>query len=93
MTDDYQQLMLKVGIKYCGGCNPHYDRVAIVKRIADRLAGKVEIVALDHDQIDLVVAVEGCSTACADLTSFKDKAIRIVMQPENAEEFILQILD
>ena len=21
--------MLKVGIKYCGGCNPGYDRVAL----------------------------------------------------------------
>ena len=85
--------MIKVGIKYCGGCNPYYDRVALVKRIANRLAGKVEIVALDHGQIDLVLAVEGCSTACADLNSFKDKAIRIIMQPEDAEELILQILD
>ncbi len=92
-TDEYQQLMLKVGIKYCGGCNPYYDRVAIVKRIADRLAGRVEIVALDHDQIDLVVAVEGCSTACADLNSSKARAIRIITQPEDADEFIQEILD
>ena len=85
--------MIKVGIKYCGGCNPYYDRIALVKQIANRLAGKVEVVALDHDQIDLVVAVEGCSTACADLSSFKDKGIKIITQPENAEDFILQILD
>ena len=85
--------MLKVGIKYCGGCNSYYDRVALVERIADRLAGKVEIVPLDHGQIDLVVAVEGCSTACADLNSFKDKSIRIITRPEDAEGFILQILD
>ena len=85
--------MIKVGIKYCGGCNPYYDRVALVKRIANRLAGKVEIVALDHGQIDLVVAVEGCSTACVDLNLFKDKAIRIITHPEDAQEFILQLLD
>lgn len=84
--------MLKVGIKYCGGCNPYYDRVALAKRIEIRLAGKVEIVSLDHDQIDLVVALEGCSTACADLSSFKDKGTRIITQPEDAEDFILRIL-
>ena len=85
--------MLKVGIKYCGGCNPYYDRVALVKWIADRLAGKVEIVPLDHGRIDLVVAVEGCTTACADLSSVKNKGTRIITQPEDAQDFILQILD
>ena len=85
--------MIKVGIKYCGGCNPYYDRVALVKRIANRLAGKVEIVPLKHEQIDLVVAVEGCSTACADLSSVKNKSTRIITQPEDAQDFILQILD
>jgi hypothetical protein len=68
--------MLKVGIKYCGGCNPYYDRVALVKRIETRLAGKVEFVAAAHKQIDLVLAVEGCNTACAELSQFDSKKIR-----------------
>jgi len=84
--------MLKVGIKYCGGCNPYYDRVALVKRIADRLAGKVKIVALDHDRIDLVLAVEGCNTACAELSQFDGKKIRVITYPEDAKEFIQEIL-
>ena len=84
--------MIKVGIKYCGGCNPYYDRVALAKRIADRLAGKVKMVALDHDQIDLVLAVEGCNTACADLSQFDDKKIHLITNPEDAEKFIQEIL-
>ena len=85
--------MLKVGIKYCGGCNPYYDRVAQVKRIADRLSGKVKMVGLDHDRIDLVLGVEGCNTACADLSQFDDKKIRVITNPEAAEKFIQEILD
>ena len=23
----------QIGVRYCGGCNPRYDRVALVKRI------------------------------------------------------------
>ena len=84
--------MLKVGIKYCGGCNPFYDRVALVKRIERRLKGKVAFVsAAADDDVDLVLAVEGCNTACADLSSFDGKKIRIITQIEDADDFIREI--
>ena len=84
--------MLKVGIKYCGGCNPYYDRVALVKRIERRLQGKVEFVSAANDGVDLVLAVEGCNTACADLSSFEDNKIRVITQSEDANDFIKEIL-
>lgn len=83
---------MKVAIKYCGGCNPFYDRVALVRRIKTRLAGRVEFVAAGHEQIDLVLAVEGCKTACADLSHFDGKKIRVITYPEDAEEFFQEIL-
>lgn len=85
--------MLKIGIKYCGGCNPYYDRVALVKRIESRLQGNVEFVSAANDDVDLVLAVEGCNTACADLSSFEGKDIRVITQSEDADEFIQKILD
>ena len=83
--------MLKVGIKYCGGCNPYYDRVALVKRIERRLKGKVAFVSAADDDVDLVLAVEGCNTACADCSSFDGKKIRIITQLEDADDFIREI--
>jgi len=83
--------MLKVGIKYCGGCNPYYDRVALVKRTERRLKGKVAFVSAADDDVDLVLAVEGCNTACADLSSFDGKKIRIITQLEDADDFIREI--
>ena len=85
--------MLKVSIKYCGGCNPYYDRVALVKRIESRLQGKVEFVSPAHDDVDLVLAVEGCKTACADLSSFLGKTIHIITRNEDAGKFLLKILN
>jgi hypothetical protein len=84
--------MLKVGIKYCGGCNPDYDRVALVKQLESRLQGKVEFVSHENADLDLVLAVEGCKTACADLSSFDEKKIRMISQSEDAEGFIQEIL-
>lgn len=79
---------MKVAIKYCGGCNPDYDRVALVKRIEERLIGKVEFVSAENENIDLVLAVEGCKTACADLSAFKGTNIRFITKIEDAEEFL-----
>ena len=84
--------MLKVGIKYCGGCNPYYDRVALVERIVHRLKAKVEFVSAANDDVDFLLAVEGCGTACADLSLFADKNIRIITQSEDADKFIQEIL-
>ena len=79
---------MKVAIKYCGGCNPDYDRVALVERIEERLNGNVEFGSAEDEDIDLVLAVEGCKTACADLSAFKGTKIRFITKIEDAEDFL-----
>ena len=80
--------MLKAAIKYCGGCNPNYDRVALVARIEDGLTGKVEFVPLENENIDLVLVVVGCKTACADLRVFEGIKIRLIRKIEDAERLL-----
>jgi hypothetical protein len=83
-----QQSRLKVAIKYCGGCNPDYDRVALAKYIEKSLLGKVEFVSAEDENIDLVLAVQGCKTACADLNAFKGIKSRFISKIEDAEELL-----
>ncbi len=85
--------MIKVGIKYCGGCNPDYDRVALVRQIEKRLEGKVEFVSPENDHVDFVLAVEGCKTCCAELSSFEGKQIHFITQLEDAGKFLQKILN
>jgi len=80
--------MLKVAIKYCGGCNPGYDRVALADYIKNSLHGRAQFVALDSQGIDLVLAVEGCKTCCADLSSLAGKQIRFIASIEDAGSFL-----
>ena len=82
---------LKIGVKYCGGCNPNYDRVALVKRIEERLRGKASLVRADSDGISLVLVVVGCSTACADISPFEGLEVRVITCPEDAELFIRHV--
>jgi len=82
-----------VGIKYCGGCNPEYDRVALVEQIGCVLKGKVEFVSAQSEGVELILAVQGCATACADLTPFKGIQIKIITKTEDAERFIQEVND
>jgi hypothetical protein len=54
---------LKISVKYCGGCNPEYDRVELVEKIAASLTGKADLVSPESEGSDMVLAVQGCSTA------------------------------
>jgi len=82
---------VKVGLKYCGGCNPEYDRVSLVRHIEESLQGKVEFVKPESESVRLILAVEGCSTACADLSAFQGMEVRIIYNIEGAGRFIKEI--
>jgi len=88
MGDDGQ---LRIGVKYCGGCNPTYDRVALIKGIEERLRGKASLVRADSEGVSLVLAVEGCATACADLSPFEGLEVWVITRPEDAEPFIRHV--
>ena len=47
-----------MGIKYCGGCNPDYDRVALFKMIEERLKGHVRFISPEGADINLVLVIE-----------------------------------
>ena len=60
-----------IGIRYCGGCNPRYDRVAAVNKLKSLLPEMAfEAVQPDHDY-DSVVVVCGCDAACAKTDDLK----------------------
>jgi len=77
-----------VGIKYCGGCNPEYDRVAIVDHIKQSLKDKIEIVRPESEDVDLILSVNGCSTACADLKIFEGMEIHTITSLKDSNKFI-----
>jgi len=79
---------LKIGLKYCGGCNPTYDRGAMAQKITRELSGKANFVTTIDGSVDMVLSIQGCDVSCADLTPFKDYSLKIVNSIEDAEEFI-----
>jgi len=85
--------MLRVGVKYCGGCNPEYDRVALVEHIRERLEGKVSFVPSESEGVDVILTVHGCRTACADLSGFRGIETWILTGIEDGKKFVREIIE
>ena len=55
----------RVGIRYCGGCNPHYDRVALAGEL-ERALPELTFSPAEPDAAYLaIVTVSGCPVQCA----------------------------
>ncbi|MDR1835370.1 MAG: hypothetical protein LBQ96_06160 [Fusobacteriaceae bacterium] len=74
---------LKFGIKYCGGCNPRYDRVAEVEKIKERLRETLpdsEFIYVDPKELyDYVLVACGCQVKCANHADLKFTRKKFVM--------------
>jgi hypothetical protein len=62
-------VMLKIGIKYCGGCNPSYERVEMIQRVQSLLEDRFIFSVDDLQDLDVMVLVSGCPRACANENS------------------------
>lgn len=49
---------MKVRVKFCGGCNPRYDRVAAYEVLKEKFD------LTNEDFADYVVVLAGCRVAC-----------------------------
>jgi len=77
----------RIGLKYCGGCTPRYDRVQAVGYLRERLKDSVEFVSYEDPDIVGVLVVAGCPTACVDLTPFKQLPVWVVTSRQEVEDF------
>lgn len=82
---------LKVLIKYCGGCNPDYDRVALVDHLKERLKNNIQWVQSDAKEADVILLIAGCKTACVKVDQIKDLKRYLITGPHQGEEWIEEI--
>lgn len=55
---------MRIAIKYCGGCNPRYDRPKVVDRLKNDIP-YAQIVLAGDAPVDYVLVLCGCRSACA----------------------------
>lgn len=79
--------MMKVGVRYCGGCNPHYDRGMAVKSFKEKHTEFDVQTAAEDESYDLLLVVGGCSACCASYEQFAAEKIVKLWTAEAFDEF------
>lgn len=65
--------MFKIGVRYCGGCNPRYDRGRLVEYIKDKVQHADFQNAKEGVSYDALLVVSGCTSMCASYEQFHGK--------------------
>ena len=75
-----------IGIKYCGGCNPHMDRTKLVREIKKLLSPEYSFSTDQSSPWDVGLLICGCPAACADKPEFKNLARKWILVAGNSAD-------
>ncbi len=81
-----------VRLKFCGGCNPRYDRLATAQYIMHALAGRVRVITGEESGFAAVLVLAGCQTCCVDESEFISYPIYRVTHETEVPVIIERIL-
>ena len=77
---------MKIYVKYCGGCNPRYDKAMLVSKLKEELNGHSFSESYDDPDVSLIVC--GCASACADKSNAAAPyGVFTIWQMEEADDF------
>ncbi len=70
---------MKYAVKFCGGCNPRYDRGKAFREIKEILSPERLEVISEGEECEYLIVFCGCSAACADCSQYKWTKEKIVI--------------
>jgi len=76
---------LHIGVKFCGGCNPRYDRVEALYKLKERFEDKVDFdYAKENEDYDVLLVIGGCTNCCASFEQYNSRYGTLKMWEEAA---------
>lgn len=82
---------MNVAVKYCGGCNPRYERTDIVRRLRREFPGAE--IAAPGAPADVAAVICGCPAACASRAGLAARLGTVVLTcPGDYEKLLLPLL-
>lgn len=61
---------MKVGIKFCGGCQSRYNRRNVLEKIKENFPEQEYNFVQDNGHYDLIIEISGCPVKCADISKY-----------------------
>ncbi len=83
----------KVFLRYCGGCNPRYDRVALVKELAAAMPEATFRFGPGAGEAPVLLAVCGCTAQCLTLApaETEGKTVLWLAEPPDVDALAEQL--
>ncbi len=75
--------MKKVALKFCGGCDPEYDRVEYWQAIRSAAEGRIQWCKIDEGGFEAALVINGCPRECASKELKSIQKIKVVSVREN----------
>ncbi|NLP29536.1 MAG: hypothetical protein GX363_00210 [Clostridiales bacterium] len=85
---------MKCGVRFCGGCNPRYDRGRALEKIKDYFKDRIEFSYAKEDvDYDILLVIGGCTNNCASFSQFNSKLGSIKMWSEDHIDKVIEELE
>lgn len=59
-----------IGVRFCGGCNPRFDRGKALETIRHGSPRDTFLIAEEGKEYDLLLVIGGCTNCCASFDHF-----------------------
>lgn len=84
-----------VSLRFCGGCNPRFDRVKLYEDIMAEFSSIYDFELYKEDQkYDIVILINGCSSECLNKLDYNTNLVVIHDRNYNDFKSIIQsVLD
>lgn len=83
---------MKIGLKFCGGCNSKYDRSKVTEILKIKLSKHQIEYVKDNENYDYTFIINGCQRACASYKEFNTiKEIFSIFSLESFDEILKNI--
>lgn len=85
---------MRCGVRFCGGCNPKYDRGGALEAIRAHFAGRMEfVIAEEGVSYDLLLVIGGCTACCASHSQFTTLRVPLKMWDKAHTATIIEKLE
>jgi hypothetical protein len=85
---------LNCGVKFCGGCNPRYDRMEALNRLKMFFNDKVNFDYAKEDiEYDVLLVIGGCTNCCASHEQYNARYGMLKMWEETGTEHISESIE
>jgi hypothetical protein len=86
--------MLFCGVKFCGGCNPRFERRKVLEQLKEHFEGRIEFAYAQEGIVyDILLIFGGCTNCCASFSQYTTKRGNIKLWDVSHVERVIEELE